>query len=127
LFASRVCEDAGVDITDLQHEVEAVSRLYASRHDIERSDDWLVLKLNEEVGELTQAYLARSGQARDRGRDGDRLEADLRAELADVLAQVLLLATRFDIDLADAVEKKWLAWRDVAAPPAPRAATADEH
>lgn len=81
-----------MDISALQDEVEAVSAFYAERHDITRTDDWFMLKLGEEVGELTQAYLARSGQARDKGRSERQLEEDFRAELSDVLAQVLLIA-----------------------------------
>lgn len=91
-----------------QADVEAISRAYARLHAIERSDDWLVLKLGEEVGELTQAYLAASGRSRrpvDDGRDA------LRAEMADVLAHLLLLAERFDVDLAGALEAKWGQWR----------------
>ncbi|MDQ1124931.1 MazG nucleotide pyrophosphohydrolase domain-containing protein [Microbacterium trichothecenolyticum] len=98
-------------INDLSEHVEAVSAFYAERHDIDRTGDWFVLKLNEEVGELTQAYLAREGQARDKGRTRDELETDFRSELADVLAQVLLIARRFDVDLTAEVERKWLVWK----------------
>lgn len=100
-----------MDIAALGDEVEAVSAFYAERHDITRTDDWFMLKLGEEVGELTQAYLARSGQARDKGRSEEQLEEDFRAELADVLAQVLLIARRFDIDLEEEVARKWLVWK----------------
>lgn len=100
-----------MDISALQDEVEAVSAFYAERHDITRTDDWFMLKLGEEVGELTQAYLARSGQARDKGRSERQLEEDFRAELSDVLAQVLLIAHRFNIDLEDEVARKWLVWK----------------
>lgn len=55
--------------------------------------------LNEEAGELTQAYVARAAQARDEGRTGAELEQDFRSELADVLAQVLLITRRFDVAL----------------------------
>lgn len=99
-----------MDIGQLTSEVEGVSAIYADRHGIARTEDWFVLKLNEEVGELTQAYLARAGQARDKGRSPDELDQNFRAELADVLAQVLLLANRFEVDLVDEVERKWLVW-----------------
>ncbi len=92
----------------LSSRVEAASAAYAERHGIDRTDDWLVLKLNEEVGELTQAYLARTGRARDKGSSPEELDRDLRAELADVLAHALLLAERFEIDLIDEVERKWM-------------------
>src|SRR6185437_14837065 len=100
-----------MQIEDVQREVESVSGCYAERHGIERTDDWFVLKLNEEVGELTQAYLARAGQARDKGRTSVELEDDFRAEVADALAQVLLIAQRFEIDVADEVKRKWLVWK----------------
>lgn len=91
-----------------QAEVETISRVYARLHGIERTDDWLMLKLGEEMGELTQAYLVASGRSRHRDDDG---RAALRAEMADVLAHVLLLAERFDVDLEAALEEKWGRWR----------------
>ncbi len=100
-----------MEIAALQDEVEAVSAFYAERHDIARTDDWFLLKLGEEVGELTQAYLARSGRARDKGRTEPQVEEDFRAELSDVLAQVLLIARRFDVDLEAEVARKWLVWK----------------
>lgn len=51
-----------MQIYELSNEVERVSAFYAERHGIDRTDDWFVLKLNEEVGELTQAYLAAPGR-----------------------------------------------------------------
>jgi NTP pyrophosphatase (non-canonical NTP hydrolase) len=78
---------------------------------VERTDDRSILKLHEEVGELTQAYLARTGQARDKGRTPEEVDGDARAELADVLGQVLLLAEWFGVDVATEVERKWLARR----------------
>ena len=51
-------------IAKLTSDVEEVSAFYAAKNDIDRTDDWLILKLNEEVGELTQAYLAKQGQSR---------------------------------------------------------------
>ena len=53
-----------MDVQELSDEVEEVSAFYAERHGIDRTPEWFVLKLGEEVGELTQAFLARSGQAR---------------------------------------------------------------
>lgn len=94
----------------MQDQVEAISQTYADRHGIARTDDWLMLKLNEEVGELTQAYLAMKGQSRDRGHTSEGIQRSFRAELADVLAQTLLLAERFGVDLEREVDGKWLVW-----------------
>lgn len=97
-----------MELRAVQTEVEVISRAYARIHGIERTDDWLVLKLTEEVGELVQAYLAASGRSR---RSVDEGQAGVRAELADVLAHVLLLAERAGVDLDDALEQKWAQWR----------------
>ena len=98
-------------IAKLTSDVEEVSAFYAAKNDIDRTDDWLILKLNEEVGELTQAYLAKQGQSRDKGRTAEELDADFRAELADVLSQVLLIANRHGVDLEDESAEKWLVWK----------------
>jgi NTP pyrophosphatase (non-canonical NTP hydrolase) len=103
-----------MDIEQLGSEVEAVSRIYASRHGIERSPEWLMLKLHEEVGELTQAFLMKTGQARSKGRTDSEIEASFEAELADVVAQALLLAQHFGIDMEKAIDRKWLVWNPKA-------------
>ncbi|WP_018350084.1 MazG nucleotide pyrophosphohydrolase domain-containing protein [Longispora albida] len=89
---------------------EAVSATYAVRHDIDRNDSWYLLKLHEEVGELTQAHLMRSGQARDKGYSAAQLDEAFRSELADVLCQLLVLARHHGVDLAAEVERKWGPW-----------------
>ena len=99
-----------MDISALTEDVEAVSAHYANPHAITRTDHWFVLKLNEEVGELTQAYLAYNGQARDKGKSEQQLRTDLEHELADVLVQTLLIAKRSDVDVARAVDEKWMVW-----------------
>lgn len=110
-----------MDLRQVSDEVEAVSAIYAEQHAINRDDNWFMLKLQEEVGELTQAFLMRAGQARGKGLSGDEIESAFRNELADVLAQVLLMARHFDVDVQVEVERKWLAWnpawRSGPAPP----------
>jgi len=51
-------------LSQLSHELEQASQLYAEKFNIERDATWFVLKLQEEVGELTQSYLMHSGKAR---------------------------------------------------------------
>lgn len=103
-----------MELSELTDEVEAVSRRYAAKHGIERDAAWFLLKLQEEVGELTQVFLMRTGQARDKGHTAAELDRAFRAELADVLAQVLVMARHHDVDLEAEVDRKWLArWRTV--------------
>lgn len=94
----------------LQRDVESVSKQYASKFDIERTDDWFVLELTEGVGELAQAYLALSSRARDKCLSTDEMLAAFTDELADVLENVLPIAERFGVELDEAMQRKWLAW-----------------
>ncbi|MFE3458230.1 pyrophosphatase [Nocardiopsis aegyptia] len=97
-----------MDVDRLTAEVEHVSRGYAARFGIERDADWFVLKLHEEMGELTQAFLALDGRGRAKGLDDRERSARFRAELADVFCHVLLLADHHGVDLTAEVRAKWL-------------------
>lgn len=88
--------------------IAQVSDIYAERYGIDRSGDWYLLKLQEELGELTQAYLTTTGRSRKPADDGAR--EHLGREMADVLGMLLLLARDEGIDLDAAVQDKWLSW-----------------
>ncbi|MEV0892169.1 pyrophosphatase [Promicromonospora sp. MEB111] len=105
-----------MELKQLSDEVEIISRVYARVHGLERTDDWLVLKLQEEIGELTQAFLTLSGRSRDRGLSDDEIRDAFRGEVADALAQLLLVARRFDVDLPEELERKWFRWRHLVRP-----------
>jgi NTP pyrophosphatase (non-canonical NTP hydrolase) len=99
-----------VDLASLADRLERISIGYADREGIDRNDDWFLLKLMEEVGELTQIQLARTGRSRDRGYDDEQLDERLAEECADVLGHVLLFARRHGVDLSGALERKWFRW-----------------
>lgn len=105
-----------MELKKLSDEVEIISRVYARVHGLERTDDWLVLKLQEEIGELTQAFLTMSGRSRDRGLSEEEIRDAFRGEVADALAQLLLVARRFDVDLTEELERKWFRWRHLVRP-----------
>ena len=84
----------------------------ADRFEIDGDADRFVLKVQEEIGELNQPYLVLSGQARRKNRSPRRPPAVFRAEVADVLCHVLVLAHHHKIDVVEEVCeevcKKWL-------------------
>ena len=100
-----------MDLAGWSDEVEQISQQYAERYGVERTSPWFLLKLQEEVGELTQAYLQVTGQGRHKGRSAEELEADLQNEVADVLAMLLLFARHHGVDVDEALERKWVAYR----------------
>jgi len=94
-----------LDLKALQADVLRISDIYAREHGIDRSGDWAILKLQEELGELTAEHLRMSGRARgaaDAGRLGD--------EAADVLGMLLIYCDQAGIDLEQAMQRKWLHW-----------------
>ncbi|PPK71261.1 hypothetical protein V5P93_003126 [Actinokineospora auranticolor] len=105
-----------MDLARLSDDAEVISQGYARANGITRDETWFLLKLQEEVGELTQAFLMRTGQARAKGHTPGELVDRFGAELADVLCHVLLLARHHGVDLAEQVERKWLVWHPDSAP-----------
>ncbi|MDS2172976.1 MazG nucleotide pyrophosphohydrolase domain-containing protein [Nesterenkonia sp. CL21] len=102
-------------LESLADQLEQVSAGYAAKFGLHRDGDWFMLKLQEELGELTSSYVALTGRARPRGRDDAADRQAFEEELADVLAHVLLLARHAGIDADRAVDDKWLRWLDDSA------------
>lgn len=94
-------------LSDLARRFEAASAIYAAENGILRDDDWFLLKLVEEVGELIQVANRLSGRGRKKGMSGEELQRALADETADLLGHVLLLAHRHGIDLDAAIARKW--------------------
>lgn len=94
-------------LADIQRDSEAVSRIYARNCGIDRNDDWYILKMQEEVGEMTSAYLRMTGRGRAKGDAPGAIAEQFEDELADCLAQILLIAEKNGVDLEAAMERKW--------------------
>lgn len=91
----------------LQRNFDQASKAYCEANGIVRDDDWFILKLQEEVGELTQAWNKVSGRGRRHGASTDDLRRNLEDEAADVLGHVFLLAEAQGLDLRAAIARKW--------------------
>lgn len=94
-----------MELKALQASVLRISDIYAREHSIDRDRDWALLKLQEELGELTAEHLRMSGRARgaaDAGKLGD--------EAADVLGMLLIYCDHAGIDIEAAMRRKWLKW-----------------
>lgn len=105
----------GETLSELSDRLAQVSDVYAQRTGIVRDDDWYVLKLQEEAGELVAEHLRLTG--RGRLRDGGKAAA-LAArddEAADLFAMVVLYCRHNGIDLETALARKW--FRHLESPP----------
>ena len=94
-----------MNLADLSRDVLRISDIYAAEHAIDRDRDWALLKLQEELGELTAEHLRLTGRAR--GAPDARALGD---EAADVLGMLLIYCARSGVDLEQAMRRKWLKW-----------------
>lgn len=94
-----------MNLSNLTADVLRISDIYATEHAIDRDRDWALLKLQEELGELTAEHLRMSGRAR--GAADARALAD---EAADVMGMLLIYCDRAGVDLEQAMRDKWLKW-----------------
>lgn len=99
-----------MDIKKLTADSEIISQNYTRKFGIRRTEDWYLLKIQEELGEVTKSYLRKRGQKIIKGKDSGQLQQELENELADLLCHVLLFAHAQGVDIEKAVEKKWLQW-----------------
>lgn len=95
-------------LPDLAEKFESASKTYAEENGVERDPDWFLLKLQEEMGELTQAWNRLTGRGRAKGRSVAEMKQDLADEAADLLGHILLFAHHNGIELAPSIERKWL-------------------
>lgn len=94
-------------LNDIAVRIDRLSAQYAEVYGVDRSAEWSLLKLTEEVGELAQAHLSASGQSRDRGVSDEGRRQALADELGDVLGMCLVYAAQIGIDPECAVADKW--------------------
>ncbi|MBD8661999.1 hypothetical protein IFT59_01930 [Rhizobium sp. CFBP 8752] len=77
-------------------------------HAIERSADWYLLKLTEELGELTAEHLLITGRAKPNAYGSGGTREALENEAADLFGQFVLYLRANEIDIEAAIERKWL-------------------
>ncbi len=97
-----------MNLSEMASKLLEVSDIYADKFEIKRDPDWYLLKIQEELGELTSAHLKLTARARVGNSTKDELEKNLSDEIADVIAMTILYAKHKGIDVEDAIEKKWL-------------------
>lgn len=93
---------------ELSDQIGQVAELYARVHDIERSADWYLLKLTEELGELTAEHLLMAGRAKPNSDGSGGTREALENEAADLFGQFVLYLRANEIDIEAAIERKWL-------------------
>ncbi|WP_244474085.1 hypothetical protein [Rhizobium sp. Leaf321] len=109
LRLSTIAEDRmSATFKELSDRIGQVGDLYARVHAIERSADWYLLKLTEELGELTAEHLLMAGRAKPNADGSGGTREALENEAADLFGQFVLYLRANEIDIEAAIERKWL-------------------
>ncbi|WP_430251002.1 hypothetical protein [Neorhizobium sp. DAR64860/K0K1] len=109
LRLSTIAEDRmSATFKELSDRIGQVGDLYARVHAIERSADWYLLKLTEELGELTAEHLLIAGRAKPNANGSGGTREALENEAADLFGQFVLYLRANEIDIEAAIERKWL-------------------
>ena len=98
-----------MEIKQLQKKSSKVFLDNLKRDSIKVSDDYLLLKLSEELGEFTQSYLVHKKRCRpEKYLSPNKSKKELSKELSDVLGLILVIAEELKIDVEEALIKKWI-------------------
>ena len=98
-----------MQFTELQDKLIQNLTRYGKKHKIEIDEDFALFKLFEEVGELSQAVLIDRKKSRPiKHVSKEESKKLIEKELADVFGMTVVIAHLMDIDLEDALTKKWI-------------------
>ena len=98
-----------MDFQELQGRVLDHARDYSAKYGVLIDEDFALLKLCEEVGELAQAVLIARGRARpEKWKPAEEAKEAVAFELADIVGMAIVAADRLGIDLERAMTLKWL-------------------
>ena len=98
-----------MDFKEIQKKVIETALDYGREYNIKIDTDFALLKLYEELGEFSQAVLIHKRKSKPEKYISDEAsKKELAKELADVFGTIIVNAHLLNIDLEDAVNKKWI-------------------
>lgn len=80
---------------------------YAAKFQINRDDVFYLLKMQEELGELTRIFLELRGSEKKRSASSEELKKKFAADIAVLVGNALILAHHFDVDLEANIKAKF--------------------
>lgn len=97
-----------MQFSELQTEINKNMDRYSQHNNITVDENWAVLKLLEELGEFSQSIIIHRKQSRpEKYLPETESKEEIAKELADVVGMAIVCAKLFDIDLEEALSKKW--------------------
>lgn len=98
-----------MEFKELQQKIIKNAENYGKDFNVKIDEDFALLKLYEEVGELAQAVLIHRKKSRpEKHLPFEGSKNAIAKELADIMGLVIVNAHLLNIDLEDAIDKKWI-------------------
>lgn len=98
-----------MDFKELQEKVFQNALNYGKNYNVTIDQDFAILKLYEEVGELSQAILIHRKKSRPEKHVPENVSInEVAKELADVVGMAIVNAHLLGINLEEAISKKWI-------------------
>ena len=98
-----------MELKELQDQVTKIFLANLKRDDIKLSNDYLVMKLTEELGEFVQSVIIHKRDCRpQKYLSPEESKKEMAKELSDVLGLVLVIENTFDLNIDEALTKKWI-------------------
>ncbi|MDX9893258.1 MAG: MazG nucleotide pyrophosphohydrolase domain-containing protein [Patescibacteria group bacterium] len=98
-----------MEFKELEDKIIQNAIRYGKNYNIEIDEDFALLKLYEEVGELAQAILIHRKKCRpEKYINETESKKELADELADVIGMVIVNAHLLEIDLEETIKTKWI-------------------
>ena len=98
-----------MELKEIQDQIAKRFVSNLERDKIEISNDYLMIKISEEVGEFMQSYLIHKKKCRpEKFVSEEESKKEMAKELADVVGIAFVLSSQLDIDLEEALLKKWI-------------------
>jgi len=98
-----------MELKQLQEQITKIFLSNLKRDKIDVSDDYLILKITEELGEFVQSYIVHKKKCRpEKCLSSDESKQEMAKELSDVIGLAFVISTILKIDIEEALIKKWI-------------------
>ena len=98
-----------MEFKKLQEGVIKNAKRYGKKHSVSFNEDFSIVKICEELGELCEAHLTCQRKCRpEKLLENKKAKENLAKEIADVVGMLIVYADIWNIDLEKAIDKKWI-------------------
>ncbi len=98
-----------MEFKELQEKVTKTFLANLKRDNIRISEDYLMMKLTEELGEVIQSYIVHKKKCRpEKYKACEASRKDVAKELSDVIGLAFVISKKLKINLEEAIVKKWI-------------------